>query len=78
MGVFSLSKAATAILLVGAIGVNSEGTTARVPQTNDRVLRAAMKRSDILKRSSKIEQKFEIELPYVEGKVLRLHLQLIH
>ena len=67
MGAFSIYKATAALLLAGAMSVDASAT-ARVPENNDRVLRAATKRSDLLKRSSKIEQKFEIELPYVEGE----------
>lgn len=67
--VFSVYKAATALLLAGSIGAEAASIAARVPTGNDRVLRAGTKRS-AHKRSTKIEPTFELELPYVEGTLL--------
>jgi len=64
--VFNVYKAATALLLVGSMGAEAGSVATRVPAGNDRVLRAATKRS-AHKRSTKIEPTFELELPYVDG-----------
>ncbi|ORX93719.1 hypothetical protein BCR34DRAFT_669805 [Clohesyomyces aquaticus] len=53
------------LLLAGALSTEvSAKYVAPAPQ--DRVLRAATKRSDLFRRSMRIEQKFETELSYIE------------
>lgn len=69
--VFSVYKAATALLLVGSIGAEAASVAARTPTGNDRVLRAGTKRS-AHKRSMKIDPTFELDLPYIEGKLIRV------
>ncbi|KAL5392887.1 hypothetical protein DPSP01_000582 [Paraphaeosphaeria sporulosa] len=63
--VFSVYKAATALLLAGSIGAEAASVAARTPTANDRVLRAGTKRS-AHKRSTKIEPTFALDLPYIE------------
>ncbi|KAF9733418.1 hypothetical protein PMIN01_09101 [Paraphaeosphaeria minitans] len=63
--VFSVYKAAMALLLAGSIGAEAASVAARTPTANDRVLRAGTKRS-AHKRSLKIEPTFALDLPYVE------------
>lgn len=67
-----LLTTAAALLLVGSMGAEAATKTHksiadRIPTEHNRVLRAATKRSTYAKRSFRIEQKFEVELPYVEG-----------
>jgi hypothetical protein len=64
--VFSVYKAATALLLAGSMGVEAASVAARTPTGNERMLRAGTKRS-AHKRSLRIEPTFELDLPYVEG-----------
>lgn len=54
----------SALLLAGYLS-----SVAAVTQDGHRVLRAATKRSDLLKRSTRISQKFESEVIYIEGKL---------
>ena len=64
--VFSVYKAATALLVVGSMGAEAASVAARTPTENDRVLRAGIKRS-AHKRSLKIEPTFALDLAYIEG-----------
>jgi hypothetical protein len=57
---------ACALVLAGYV---SAETAVSLPKSShpERVLRAATKRSDLSRRSIKIEQKFESEVVYIEG-----------
>jgi len=56
-----------ALLLAGYVGVEAS-VVAWDDLPADKTLRAATKRSDLLKRQgTKIEQKFEAEIVYIEG-----------
>lgn len=78
--VFSVYKAATALLMVGSMGAEAASVASRVPVENDRALRAGIKRSTH-KRALRIEPTFALDLPYIEGmwpgNILRMpaHIQ---
>lgn len=44
------------------------GSIAAATTNSHRVLRAATKRSDLLKRETKITQRFESEVVYIDGR----------
>jgi hypothetical protein len=59
-----------ALLAAGHIGVEASAVSPRDELPADKTLRAATKRSDLLKRQgTRIEQKFEAELVYIEGTI---------
>jgi hypothetical protein len=63
-----------ALLLAGYIGVEAS-VVSQDDLPADKMLRAATKRSDLLRRrGTKIEKKFEAELVYIEGTVLLFSL----
>ena len=68
MGVSNLTKIC-ALLLVGFMGAQAGEVLSLENPAKDRVLRAATKRSDLSKRSMTIQQKFDAEVIYAEGKV---------
>ncbi|KAF2195535.1 hypothetical protein K469DRAFT_722749 [Zopfia rhizophila CBS 207.26] len=65
MGLFDLPKVCI-LVLAGYLGTEVAATYQAVPQ--DRVLRAATRRSDLFRRDTRIQRRFDANLAYIESE----------